>query len=105
MMARKLVTVAVLVTGMLGSLGQSAQACPMCKVANEQDSMLPMAYMFSILFMMGMMFTLAGGVGFGMYLLGRRENAALESMGQSGETGPEPDADGLLPGTMQPATT
>ena len=100
-----IVTVLLLGTGLAGPLTTPAQACPMCKVANEQDSLLPRAYMYSILFMMGMMFTLAGGVGFGMYLLGRRENAALESMGQSGETGPEPDADGLLPGTMQPATT
>ncbi len=104
-MARKVVMFVVLVMGLLGPLVQSAQACPMCKVANEQDSMLPMAYMFSILFMMGMIFSLGGGVGFGMYLLGRRENAALASMGQYGETGSEPDADGSLPGAMQPATT
>ena len=68
--------------GLFGPLIQSAQACPMCKIANEQDSKLPRAYMYSILFMMGTMFSLGGGVGFGMFLLSRKEAAALEGLEQ-----------------------
>ncbi len=68
--------------GVSGPLTQPVQACPMCKIANEQDSMLPKAYMYSILFMMGMIFSLGGGVGVGMYYLGRKENAALEALEQ-----------------------
>ncbi len=38
-----------------------ASACPMCKLANETDSRLPMAYMYSILFMLGMPATVLSG--------------------------------------------
>lgn len=79
---RKFVLAVALIV--VGPLVQPVQACPMCKIANEQDSMLPKAYMYSILFMMGMMFSLGGGVGVGMYFLGRRENAALEALEQAG---------------------
>ncbi len=103
-MLRRMVLAAVLLLSVAGPLAQSAQACPMCKIANEQDSLLPTAYMYSILFMMGMMFSIGGGIGFGMYLLGRKENAAIESWEQ-GASDAEPGADGLLPGGLQPATT
>ena len=106
MMMRRIVLAMTLLlsVGMAGPMAQPAQACPMCKIANEQDSLLPQAYMYSILFMMGMMFTIGGGIGFGMYLLGRKENAAIEGWEQ-GAADAEPDGDGLLPGGLQPATT
>ena len=104
MMLRRIVLAAALLLGVVGPMAQSAQACPMCKIATEQDSMLPTAYMYSILFMMGMMFTIGGGIGFGMYLLGRKENAAIEDWEQ-GAADAELGADGMLPGGMQPATT
>ena len=97
-MLRRMVLAAVLMLGVAGPLAQSAQACPMCKVANEQDSLLPRAYMYSILFMMGMMFTIGGGIGYGMYLLGRKENAAIEGWEQ-GVADADSNADGLLPAT------
>lgn len=61
-MTRKMLLLAALVLGigMFGPVTQPVQACPMCKIANEQDSLLPKAYMYSILFMMGMIFSLAG---------------------------------------------
>jgi hypothetical protein len=100
-----IVAVLLVGTGLAGSLTTPVQACPMCKVANEQDSLLPRAYMYSILFMMGMMFSLAGGVGYGMYLLGRKENAAIAELeqfaGHSSGTGPN----GALPTVVRPATT
>lgn len=71
--------------GLLGPLSETAQACPMCKIANEQDPRLPKAYMYSILFMMGTMFSLGGGVGFGMYRLSRKEHAALEGLENFGD--------------------
>ncbi len=85
-MFRRILVVAVLMFGLgvCGPLVQPAQACPMCKIANEQDALLPRAYMYSILFMMGMMFSLAGGVAFGMYRIGRRENADLDGLEQFG---------------------
>ncbi len=97
-MLRRIVLAVVLLLGAVGPLAQSAQACPMCKIANEQDSLLPKAYMYSILFMMGMIFTIGGGIGYGMYLLGRKENAAIEGWEQ-GEADAESNAGGLQPAT------
>jgi hypothetical protein len=106
MMLRRIVLAAALLLGLgiAGPMASLAQACPMCKVANEQDSLLPKAYMYSILFMMGMMFTIGGGMGLGMYLLSRKENAAIEGWEQ-GVADAESGVDGLLPGGLQPATT
>ena len=87
-----------------GPMTQPVQACPMCKIANEQDSLLPTAYMYSILFMMGMIFSLAGGVGAMVYFVSRRENAALEAMGQLGGEFGESGSLNLLADGTQPAT-
>jgi len=85
-MLRRIVLAAALLlgVGVAGPMTQSAHACPMCKIANEQDSMLPTAYMYSILFMMGMIFTIGGGIGVGIFLLSRKENAAIEGWDQFG---------------------
>ncbi len=61
----------------------TAQACPMCKLANEsgQDencgvtNARPRAYMYSILFMLSMPATLTAGFGFGFYRLWRKGQA------------------------------
>lgn len=105
-MTRKLLLLAALALGigMFDPVVQSAQACPMCKIANEQDSLLPKAYMYSILFMMGMMFSLGGGVAFCVYHLSRKENAALESLGQYGGFTADANSLNLLPDGAQPAT-
>src|SRR5713101_6375036 len=98
-MFRRLLIVTTLLFGLqaFGPLAHPAQACPMCKVANEQDSQLPRAYMYSILFMMGMMFSLGGGVGYGMYLLGRKENAAIEELEHFAGRNSGTDPNGMLP--------
>lgn len=88
-------------TALFGPGAQPAQACPMCKIANEQDSLLPRAYMYSILFMMGTMFSLGGGVAFCVYHLSRKENAALEALGQFGGA---PTEAGSLPTSVHSAT-
>jgi hypothetical protein len=59
----------------------SASACPMCKLALESDDPQPRAYMISILFMMGTIFTLFGLVSAGVWWLTRAERRALEAAG------------------------
>jgi hypothetical protein len=49
-----------------------ASACPMCKLANESDSRLPQAYMYSILFMMGMPAAIFSGFSVGFWRLSRK---------------------------------
>ena len=107
MMWRRTIFLASVMVGAacFGPTMPSAQACPMCKVANEQDSLLPKAYMYSILFMMGMIFSLGGGVGFCMYRLSRKENAALEAWGQlTGSNGGDGAGEGTPSGGIQPMT-
>lgn len=65
-------TVGILPCGPLTKL----QACPGCKNANETDNLRPRAYMYSILFMLGMPATVFSGFGIAFYRLSRR--AALE---------------------------
>ena len=59
----------------------SAWACPGCKLALETDDPLPRAYMISILFMMGAIFTLFGVVGAFVWWLNRSERKSLENAG------------------------
>lgn len=97
-MLRRIVLSMSLLLGVacFGPMTQAVEACPMCKVANEQDSLLPSAYMYSILFMMGMIFSLGSGVGLVVFSISRRENAALEAMGQFGGASTEASSLGLL---------
>jgi hypothetical protein len=44
----------------------------MCKLANESDNRLPMAYMYSILFMIGMPATVFSGFSIGFWRLSRK---------------------------------
>lgn len=70
------VAVAVLIT-----TANSAWACPMCKLALEEDDPQPRAYMISILFMMGTIFTLFGLVGAFAWWVTRAERRRLEAAG------------------------
>ncbi len=72
------------ITGILtgfGPLVGSADACPMCKVAVEEDeeNLQPRAYMYSILFMLAVPATLFGGIGVGLYRMNSKEMAAVEA--------------------------
>ena len=61
-----------------------ASACPMCKLANESDSRLPRAYMYSILFMIGMPMTVLSGFSIGFWRLSRKAaRLQREAMEQS----------------------
>lgn len=55
-------------------------ACPGCKTANETDSRRPTAYMYSILFMLGMPATVFSCFGFAFYRMSRREMLAQQEM-------------------------
>jgi hypothetical protein len=58
------------------AMSSTAVACPSCKNANETDDLRPRAYMYSILFMLGMPATVFTGFGIAFYRLSKR--AALE---------------------------
>ena len=70
-----------------GSMSSEAQACPGCKNANETDSLRPRAYMYSILFMLGMPATVFTGFGIAFYRMSRR--AMLEQQEQLAKLNPE----------------
>ena len=54
----------------------SVSACPNCKLANESEANRPRAYMYSILFMIGMPATIFTGFGFGFYRMAKKAQAA-----------------------------
>jgi hypothetical protein len=54
------------------SAATPASACPMCKLANESDARLPTAYMYSILFMIGMPAMVFSGFSIGFWRLSRK---------------------------------
>lgn len=56
-------------------------ACPMCKLAAESTDRQPQAYMVSILFMLGMIGSVAGGVGGLLFWAHRLETKALRAAG------------------------
>jgi hypothetical protein len=88
---RRIVLTAVFALGMLdfAPTMRTADACPMCKLANEEGSgtgdceqaavqnARPKAYMYSILFMLSMPATLLGGFSVGFYRLYRKQQALL----------------------------
>lgn len=53
-------------------------ACPMCKAALEEDSLKPMAYQASILFMLSVPMLIFGTLALVMVMINRRESAALQ---------------------------
>lgn len=59
----------------LATAGTPVSACPNCKFANETESNRPKAYMYSILFMIGMPATIFTGFGFSFYRMVRKANA------------------------------
>jgi hypothetical protein len=64
---------------MVALSSDAAWACPMCKAAAEADPKLPTAFMASILFMLGMPFTLLTCFGVGFYRLSKKGAASATS--------------------------
>lgn len=102
-MIRKLL-LSFAVIGALLAVTPAVQACPMCKLANEEGSdpqgaavanARPKAYMYSILFMLSMPATLTGAFGLTFYRLHKRQQAELmladaEIAADAPATSPEP---------------
>ena len=66
--------------------GSAANACPNCKLANESESSRPRAYMYSILFMIGMPATIFTGFGVSFYRMVRKAQAqAAEGEAESAD--------------------
>ena len=61
-----------------GSLADTADACPMCKAANEENNAQAKAYMYSTLFMLAVPGMIVGGLTAGLIRLGRREALAMK---------------------------
>ncbi len=78
---RGLVRGSLFVLTLLLSGVSEARACPMCKMALETDDPQPRAYMLSILFMLGMIGSMFGGVAALLIWLTRRERLVLEAAG------------------------
>lgn len=57
----------------------AAMACPSCKAANEADTRLPTAYMYSILFMLAMPATVFTGFGISFYRLSQKSRREHEA--------------------------
>lgn len=58
------------------SFEATVQACPGCKNANETDERRPKAYMYSILFMLGMPAMVFTGFSVAFYRLSKKAEAA-----------------------------
>lgn len=62
--------------GVVSFAGATAQACPMCNQSIANEDALPRAYMYSILFMLGMPATVFTGFGVFLHHKFRAYNAA-----------------------------
>lgn len=69
---------AVFVGWLIAAVPTSVWACPMCNQAIQEDKSLPLAYQASILFMLGMPFTVLGGLG-GMIWYKFRQHALAQA--------------------------
>ncbi|MHC4875480.1 MAG: hypothetical protein ACYTGL_03205 [Planctomycetota bacterium] len=76
-----LIATIALCTSLFNDTIQQASACPMCKAATEEDDRKPMAYMYSILFMLVVPGTMVGGMAAGLVALGRREAVSVSENG------------------------
>lgn len=80
-----------------GMICSSAEACPMCKAAVEDDDKssqaVPKAYMYSILFMLAMPASLATVFGVSFYRLARKQSLINEEMLAAIESGNVPSED------------
>ena len=67
-----------------GGLVDSAEACPLCKAAAEEDSNQAKAYMYSILFMLAVPGMIFGGLTAGLIRLGLKEAKAMKELESEG---------------------
>lgn len=70
---KKIIYLALFAIVLVSIVPTTAEACPMCKAAAEQDDNQPKAYMYSILFMLAMPAVIFGSFGYGLYRMNQRE--------------------------------
>jgi len=58
-------------------MAATAHACPMCSQSIAEEDLLPHAYMYSILFMLGMPAMVFGGIGTAIFLKYRKYAAQV----------------------------
>jgi hypothetical protein len=82
---------AVVILGAVGGLpiGETqAMACPNCKAGNETDPLKPKAYMYSILFMIGMPATIFTGFSLSFWRMTKKaQQEQLAAMANDEESG------------------
>jgi len=80
-------------------MAATAHACPMCSQSIAEEDLLPHAYMYSILFMLGMPAMVFGGIGTAIFLKYRKYAAAAPASEVPGEVAPvvEPSERELAP--------
>jgi hypothetical protein len=80
-------------------LAATAQACPMCSQSIAEEDLLPHAYMYSILFMLGMPAMVFGGIGTAIFLKYRKYAAQVPAGESLAEATPlaEPNEHELAP--------
>lgn len=90
---RRLLSTLILALVLTGSLGTAsvASACPNCKFANETESSRPRAYMYSILFMIGMPATIFTGFGVSFYRMVKK--AQVEADASTDDIAAESDSE------------
>lgn len=85
----RFVATTLLTVGLFAACSGVADACPLCKYANEseqadeQANLRPKAYMYSILFMLAMPASILTAFGVGIYRMSQREsddNGALPTI-------------------------
>lgn len=86
---KRILTSSFLALAVLSSAATVAQACPMCKYANEADqhdeaaNRRPKAFMYSILFMLSMPPTIFTVFGISFYRLNKQAQATAALEGDS----------------------
>lgn len=86
-----------------GSLVDVAEACPLCKVANEENGAQAKAYMYSILFMLAVPGMIFGGLTAGLIRLGYQEARAMKEHDlDQMHSAPQPSAEPELHEHHQP---
>ena len=86
-----------LVVGGLSLAAAVAQACPMCSQSIAEEDLLPHAYMYSILFMLGMPATVFTGFGTMLYFKFRKFNATQPATELPAEFAPNERASPACP--------
>jgi len=78
---RTVLAIAVLTAVGAFPVGQSqVMACPNCKAGNETDPLKPKAYMYSILFMIGMPATIFTGFSVSFWRMTRKAQREQEEL-------------------------